>query len=206
MWLIPYEDVKGLKTIGIAQKSKYNKYEITTEMLISKLNYYFDLCNKFNFKILDTPTSKSQQQEQKYRKIRESKIDFISFKNNNMEGLVYDFMIGDKKVQEKVGTVSHNNYNSYSFSLTKYSCRIDGKCKNKCYEEGDNDIYWLNCKNGKFYVIPEDVLISNEFIGKNCNKEKLYVSLTNKNTKWCNEYLFDYNNVDKERLLKILNL
>ena len=122
-----------------------------------------------------------------------------------MEGLVYDFMIGNKKVQEKVGTVSHNNYNSYSFSLTKYSCRIDGKCKNKCYEEGDNDIYWLNCKNGKFYVIPEVVLISNEFIGQNCTKEKLYVSLTNKNTKWCNEYLFDYNNVDKERLLKILD-
>ena len=41
MWLIPYEDVNGLKTIGIAQKSKYNKYEITKEMLISKLNYYF---------------------------------------------------------------------------------------------------------------------------------------------------------------------
>jgi hypothetical protein len=206
MWLIPYEDVKGLKTIGIAQKSKYNKYEITKEILISKLNYYFDLCNKFNFEILDTPTSKSQQQEQLYRKIRETKIDFIQFKNNNMEGLVYDFMIENKKVQEKVGTIIRNNYNSYLFNISKYSCRIDGKCKNKCYEEADNDIYWLNCKNGKFYVIPEDVLISKEFIGKNCNKEKLYVSLTNKNTKWCNEYLFDYNNVDKERLLKILNL
>ena len=26
MWLIPYEEVDGLKTIGIAKKSKYNKY------------------------------------------------------------------------------------------------------------------------------------------------------------------------------------
>jgi len=182
MWLIPYEEVKGLKTIGIAKKSKYNKYEVTKENLIEKLTNYYTLMNKFEFNILDTPTSKTQKQEQEYRNIRESKLNFIDFKNNNMEGLVYDFMIGSKKVQEKVGTITHNNDNSYSFTLTKYDCRVDGKCKNKCYEEGDNDLYWLNCK-----------------------KEKLYVSPTNENTEWCNEYLFDYNNVDKDRLLQIVN-
>jgi hypothetical protein len=204
MWLIPYEEVKGLKTIGIAQKSKYNKYEVTKETLTEKLNYYYTLIKKFEFNILDTPTSKSQQQEQKYREIRESKINFIKFKNNIMEGLVYDFMIGNKKVQEKVGSIIHDNVNSYMFSLTKYDCRVDGKCKNKSYEEGDNDLYWLNCKNGKFYVIPEDALFVNGYIGKDCKKEKLYVSPTNQNTEWCNEYLFDYNNVDKDRLLKLV--
>ena len=204
MWLIPYEDVKGLKTIGIANKSKYNKYEVNKEILIEKLNYYYTLIKKFEFNILDTPTSKSQQQEQKYRDIREIKINFIKFKNNVMEGLVYDFMIGNKKVQEKVGSIIHNNVNSYSFNLSKYDCRIDGKCKNKCYEEGDNDLYWLNCKNGKFYVIPEDALFVNGYIGKDCKKEKLYVSPTNQNTEWCDKYLFDYNSVDKERLLNII--
>lgn len=205
MWLIPYEEVRGLKTIGIAKKSKYNKYEVNKENLIEKLTNYYKLINKFEFNILDTPTSKTQQQEQRYREIRETKINFIKFKNNDMEGFVYDFMIGSKKVQEKVGTTIHNNDNSYMFSLSKYDCRVDGKCKNKCYEEGDNDLYWLNCKNGKFYVIPEEVLLVNGHIGKNCKKEKLYVSLTNENTEWCNEYLFDYNNVDKDRLLKIVN-
>jgi hypothetical protein len=204
MWLIPYEEVKGLKTIGVAQKSKYNKYEVNNENLIEKLTNYYNLSNKFEFKILDTPTSKSQQQEQEYRNIRESKINFIEFKNNSMEGLVYDFMIGSKKVQEKVGSIIHNNENSYMFSLTKYDCRINGKCKNKSYEEGDNDLYWLNCKNGKFYVIPEDALFVNGYIGKDCKKEKLYVSPTNSNTEWCDDYLFDYNNVDKERLIKII--
>ena len=29
MWLIPYEEVNGLKTIGVSQKSKYIKYEVT---------------------------------------------------------------------------------------------------------------------------------------------------------------------------------
>lgn len=204
MWLIPYDEVKGLKTIGIAKKSKYNKYEVTKETLIEKLNYYYTVINKFEFKILDTPTSKSQQQEQKYREIRETKIDFIKFKNNVMEGFVYDFMIGNKKVQEKVGSIIHDNPNSYMFSLSKYDCRVDGKCKNKCYEEGDNDLYWLHCKNGKFYVIPENILIENGHIGKDCKKEKLYLSPTNQNTEWCNKYLFDYNALDKERLLSII--
>ena len=206
MWLIPYEEVTGLKTIGVAQKSKYNKYEVNKETLIEKLNYYYTIINKFEFKILDTPTSKSQQQEQEYRQIRETKIYFIKFKNNDMEGFVYDFMIGSKKVQEKVGSVIHENNNSYMFTLTKYDCRIDGKCKNKSYEKGDNDLYWLNCKNGKFYVIPEDALLENSYLGKECKKEKLYVSPTNQNTEWCNKYLFDYDNVDKEKLLNLVQL
>ena len=203
MWLIPYEEVKDLKTVGIAQKSKYNKYEVTSENLIEKLSYYYTLINKFEFTILDTPTSKCQQQEQEYRKIRESTIDFINFTNNGMEGLVYDFKIGSKKIQEKVGSICKNNINSYLFNLNKYSCRINGKCTHKCYEEGDSDFYWLNCKNGKFYVIPEEELITYGYIGKDC-KKKLYVSPTNLNTEWCNKYLFDYNNLDKERLSKIL--
>ena len=90
------------------------------------------------------------------------------------------------------------------FTLTKYHCRINGKCINQSYKEGDSDLYWLNCKNGKFYVIPEDALLENGYIGKECKKEKLYVSPTNQNTEWCNEYLFDYNNVDKVKLLTIV--
>ena len=205
MWLIPYEDVNGFKTIGVAQKSKYNKYEANNETLLEKLGNYYETLNKFEFDVLNIPTSKCQKQEQEYRKIRETKLNFIEFKNNIMEGFVYDFMIGSKKVQEKVGTIAHDNPNSYSFQLTKYDCRIDGKCKNKSYEKGDNDLYWLNCKNGKFYVIPEDALLENGYIGKECKKEKLYVSPTNQNTCWCNEYLFDYNNIDKEKLLKLIN-
>lgn len=91
------------------------------------------------------------------------------------------------------------------FSLSKNAGRINGKSKSGCYEEGDNDFYWLNCKNKKFYVIPEYALIKNGFVGKGCIKEKLYVSPTNTNTDWCSEYLFDYENVDKEKLLKVIN-
>jgi len=205
MWLIPYEEVDGFKTIGIAKKSKYNKYEVNKDKIVEKIKYYYELSNKFSFDILDTPTSKSQIQEQEFRKIREAKIDFIEFKNNDIEGLVYDFMIGNKKIQEKVGSIIHNNINSYCFTLSKNTGRINGKCIHGPYEEGDNDLYWLNCKNNLFYIIPEDALIVNGYVGKDSKKEHLYVSQTNQNTEWCDQYLFDYNNVDKVRFLKIVN-
>ena len=49
------------------------------------------------------------------------------------------------------------------------------------------------------------ILVEKGFVGKECKKEKLYVSPTNKNTEWCNEYLFNYDNVDKNKLLEIIN-
>lgn len=203
MWLIPYEEVNGLKTVGIALKSKYNKYEVTNESLIETLTYYYNSTTKFDFKTLNIPTSKTQQQEQEYRNLRETTIDFIEFTNNHIEGQVYDFKIGEQKVQEKVGSITHNNPNSFSFTLSKYDCRVEGKCVKQSYQEGDNDLYWLHCKNRKFYVIPEKELIEHGYIG---SKQKLYLSPTNKNTEWCNKYLFDYDNIDKERLLQIINV
>ena len=204
MWLIPYDDVKGFKTIGVAKKSKYNKYEVNTENLFEKLEYYYNLINKFEYDVINTPTSKSVRQEQEYCNIRKNKIKCIDFTPNNMEGLVYDFMIGSKKVQEKVGTICHNNINSYLFRLEKSDGRVNGKCKKKSYECGDNDLYWLNCHNGSFYVIPEDVLLKNGYIGEGCGRSKLYLSLTNSHTEWANNYLFNYDDLDEERFLKIV--
>ena len=206
IWLIPYDVVKGQKTIGIAKKSKYNKYEVTEDKIFESLNIFYITMPLFEYNIINIPASKSQQQEQEFRNLRENKIDFIKFINHDIEGLVYDFKIGNKKVQEKVGSYcKENNLSMFSFNLIKYDCRINGKCKYKCYEEGDNDLYWLHCKNRKFYVIPESILIEKGFIGKNCKKQKIYVSPTNTNTAWCNKYLFDYDNIDKERLIKIIN-
>ena len=52
------------------------------------------------------------------------------------------------------------------------------------------------------------ILISKNYenqCGKDCKKEQIYLSPTNLNTEWCNEYLFDYNNFNRERLLKIIS-
>ena len=202
MWLIPYEDVNGQKTIGIAKTSKYNKYEVTVDDINDKLFQHYSIMNTISFDLLNTPTSDSHKQEQEYRKLRETKIHFIEFIYPNMEGTVHDFKIGNFKIQEKVGFICKNNPNSYEFKLEKSS----GKHNRTSYEKGDNDFYWLNCKNGKFYVIPEYILIEKGFVGDNCDnkcKQHLYVSPTNNNTKWANDYLFDYDNLDNKKLIQL---
>jgi hypothetical protein len=59
------------------------------------------------------------------------------------------------------------------FGLCKNNGRKnDGKHKlNKQYDIGDNNLYWLNCTDKKyFYVIPEYVLIEKDYIGTTTNK------------------------------------
>ena len=202
MWLIPYEDVKGQKSVKISIKSKYNHYEVTPDNIKEKLTNFYNNIPNFQFDILNTPTSDTHKQEQFYRKLREEKLDFIQFIYPEFEGTVYDFKIFDKKVQEKVGFICKNNPNSFGFHINK----SNGKKSNCSYKLGDNDLYWLHCKNtSRFYVIPESILIENGFIGDNC-KQHLYISPTNINTKWTDEYLFNYDNIDKERLLQVLHI
>ena len=202
MWLIPYEDVKGQKSIKISIKSKYNHYEVTPDNIKEKLMNFYENIPNFQFDILNTPTSDTQKQEQHYRKLREEKLDFLKFIYPEFEGTVYDFKIFDKKVQEKVGFICKNNTESFGFHISKN----DGRKSNCSYKVGDNAVYWLHCKNtSRFYVIPESILIENGFIGDNC-KQHIYISPTNLNTKWTDEYLFNYENIDKERLLQLLHI
>jgi hypothetical protein len=61
-----------------------------------------------------------------------------------------------------------------------------------------------------FFVIPENILIEG-FIGNNSEKKQKYFkveikeTLTKKN-KWLQTYMFNYENIDKIRLLNLLNL
>jgi len=202
MWLIPYNNITGQQSIKISAKSKYNHYEVTTDIVHNKLTNFYETMAKFEFDILNTPTSDTQKQEQLYRKLRENNIDFLEFTYPNFEGTVYDFNIFDKKFQEKVGFICKNNPNSFGFSINKN----DGKKYNCSYKLGDNDFYWLHCKNtSRFYVIPESILIEKGFIGDNC-KQHLYISPTNIKTKWTDNYLFDYDKINKERLLELLQI
>jgi hypothetical protein len=202
MWLIPYNNITGQQSIKISEKSKYNHYEVTMDNVYNKLINFYETMPIFHFDILNIPTSDTHKQEQHYRKLTEEKIDFLEFIYPDFEGTVYDFKISDKKVQEKVGFICKNNPNSFGFSISKN----DGK-KSKCsYKLGDNDFYWLHCKNtSRFYLIPESILIEKRFIGDNC-KQHLYISPTNIKTKWTDNYLFNYDDIDKERLLQLLQI
>ena len=207
MWLIPENIIGNQKKVSIGyNKSKYNIYKICKDNLINKLNEFYNKTTNFEFDKLNTPTCIYQQREQFFRKYREEKIKFLNFGYDNIEGTVYDFKIKNFKVQEKVAKISDKE-NRYIFFL----CKNNGSSNKIQYDIGDNDFYWLNCDNKEtFFVIPEKNLIDKGFIGnkiENINRQTLKITvkkeLHNKSL-WLQDYMFDYENIDKDRLLFLL--
>lgn len=213
MWLIPYEEMTGNIKVSIGlYKSKYSKFEVTKENIMSRLDHLYKETTIKNFEELDTSVNLYQRREKEYQNHRESKIDFITFKRNTMEGLVYDFFIGTKRVQEKVGGLRKDGRNNtYIFGLTKCNGKLNKKINRIQYDIGDNDFYWLNCDNKRdFFVIPESVLLERGIIGNTnttkraINSSKIFHINFNCVKLWLKPYQFDYENVDKDRLLLIL--
>jgi hypothetical protein len=214
MWLIPENTIENQIKVSIGySNSKYNVYRVNKETLFDKFNEYYHNTSKFNFEVLDTPINIYQQREKEFRNFRESKIDFIKFDYDYMEATVYDFKIGNLKIQEKVTKMSEKN--TCLFQLCKNNGRKNGKQNQKQYDIGDNDFYWLNCDNKlTFFVIPEKILIDKGLIGNNNEKKPVFFKSTIKEilhekSAWMQPYMFNYENIhteqDKNRLLIILN-
>ena len=102
-----------------------------------------------------------------------------------------------------------NKENRYIFCICKSNGVINKKINHIQYDIGDNDFYWLNCDNKKtFFIIPEKILISKGLIG-NINKS-IFLKVTIKDTlhpssAWLQPYMFNYENIDKERILNLFN-
>jgi len=157
MWLFPYEDIKSVSTLHIGLKSKYKKYEVKPDTIDFILQEYYAKTPKFTYEELDTPQCIYTQREKEFYRYRESKIDFLEFTYNEMEGLVYDFKIGNKKVQEKVGCYDSDKH-CYIFGMHKNNGVNKGVRKFQSYQLGDNDLYWLNCDNKEtFYVFHQQL-------------------------------------------------
>lgn len=209
IWIFENDDIKHIKSgLTIRNNSKYNKFETCKENLQNVLLDKYEKLQTFTFDELDTPLSDKVKLEYEYRKLRENKLNFINFINNEHQGEVFDFKIGNKKIQEKVSSIKNIKREAFIFNLHKM-CGIknkNGKRTRQNYKLGDCDIYWLHCKDTtKFYVIPEIVLSEKGYVGNFDNKPKtLTISKTHKLTFWTNDYLFDYDNLDKDKLCKIL--
>ena len=212
MWLIPENTILDQTKVSIGyNKSKYNIYKINKDTIFENLNEYYQTTSKFTFEELDTPINIYQQREKEFRKFREEKVDFIKFEYENMEATVYDFKIGNIKIQEKVTKISDKE-DRYKFCLCKNNGTKDGKHNQIQYDIGDNDFYWLNCDNKKtFFVIPEAVLINRGIIGNNDGKRSMFLKITvkellHKRVSWLQPFMFNYEDLDKERLLTTLDL
>jgi hypothetical protein len=206
MWLIPSNIIKNQQKLSIGvNKSKYSIYEVSPENINDKLFELYNKNFKNTFENLNIPKCIYQSREKEFRYFREKLLNYIPFENNDMEGLVYDFKIGNKKIQEKIGGCDKSDPRRFIFSL----CKNNGKRKQIQYDISDNNIYWLNCADKKyFFVIPEKILIDRNYIGNKYSKKVLKINPINvsKNNLWLKPYIFCYENIDKEELLQILEL
>lgn len=202
MWLFDGNSM-NLSTISIGfNKSKYDVNEATSETIIEKLNHHYSTFNLFKFEDSNSPTYHLGKKEMEFKQLRVKNVmcDFMDVSNY----LHHDFMITDKKVQEKIGSRVKNA--SALFKLTKSNGRIDKVRKFIPYDIGDNDLYWLHFPDKKhFCLLPEAEVMDKNGKIKRCICITLHKETQiPKNENW-NKYLFDYANVDYERFNEILD-
>ena len=201
MWFFNGNDMK-LSKISIGHnKSKYYDNEVTKENVCEKLKIYFDNISLSSYEECNEPLCINGKKELEFKKLRiqNVKCNFVDVSNY----LHYDFIINNKKVQEKVGTHCKNS-NKIFFSLCKRNGSINGVSKFKPYSVGDNDLYWLHFPNKKiFYLLPENKLVKDD----NTIKRSLNITVdingnpVNQNMK---DYLFTYNYIDYDFFNKLI--
>lgn len=201
IWLLDGSFSKNLCNISIgATNSKYNKYAVNETNIFDKITEFYNNKELFIKEECLKPISLACQQEQKYRRFREDKLDFLQYEYPVIEGTVYDFTINGYKIQEKVCCNYIRKDRKNSISIIVNLCKNNGM-KNKVrqkqsYKKGDNDYYWLWIKDSNiFYIIPESILIEK---GKIDSKSKL-LSLNNKD-EWYNDYKYDLDDLDTNKI------
>lgn len=212
IWIIPYENIKNITGIAIGKKrSKYDKYFISSnEELYDKIYYFYNTELLFNEHKCNIPTSLTHIIEYNYKLIRQ-RLNFIEFIKPKYEFMKYDFLINNTTHQEKVATYYKNKHTLQLF------CN-NGIKKERWYKYGENDYYWCWCnKINIFYVFPEQILLNNNLISLNekngrstihlyPHRTKEELDANNIKSRWTFDYRFDLDNLDKEKLLNLLNI
>lgn len=205
MWLIPGNDIKTKCKISIGlKKSKYDLNAVTKENINDILLRFYSSNILFSFEQLDIPVSLQQQTEREYRKFMESRCSFLPFEYPERNCLVFDFIINRYKVQEKVGSIRKNRDKSIIFSIHKSNGTVDKVRQFQTYNIGDNDFYWLQFPDKKyFYILPESLLIDDGFINdgqKETYKKNFIVSFKDMKIIKYKDYLFDYDALDISKI------
>lgn len=206
IWMLDSNVVNNNSKISIGlKKSKYNIYKVNIDELDNKLIEFYNNYKYYHksFNIINIPITINQQKEQTYKLNRENKLSFLKFDYPEINQAVYDFKINCFKIQEKIAS-NRNNRKAYSVSLSKRF----GNNKFCCYDKNDNDFYWINIPNFKFFIlIPEKILIDKQIVGRTDKKKtNIYIKKTIHEDNWLYPYVFSYNNPDKNYLLSLFSL
>lgn len=199
---IPF--LKGNLNIGAGNSSKYSKYEVNETKMCEVFTDMYKTKPLFTESECLIPISDQQKQEHMYRQIRETQVPF-AYTYPEIEGLEYDFKIGEIKFQEKVCSIYKPNWFAAALCTNDGGNRKAGR-KYKAYKKGENDFYWLWLKDTKmFYVIPEDKMIEHNKIETDTKRPCFGISMLDKN-KWYQQYKYDADNLDIDKLKGLLNI
>lgn len=219
VWFVDYmvlKNVKGCFSITDKPHTKYGRYKCSISEICNRiLEFYEDdfTYPKVDLITADTPPTIKMQMERNYIRLRERNLSFLQFINNDIEGLVYDFKINNYKIQEK-GTNTKID-KRFMFGLNK----SNGLKNQQPYKHGDNDFYMFHVNDNRyFYIIPESVLIEHKYVTADKQKGKVVIYLyphtsdeefsqMNKRYRmaWANQYLFDYKNLDRQRIIDMFS-
>lgn len=208
-WLIPGEYVSVPKnnkfTIG-KYNGKYLKYHTQKEDIQDMLMIYYNNIQLYSKEECIHPKSVTNIKEIFYREKIYKSLSFLDVKTPNYTNMVYDLLINDSKVQEKV--MSYNSINkkgtkkSYWTSLYKRK----GNKQFQNYNIFDNDFYWFHIPDtSTFFVIPEYELYDRDFISlyENIGKKRFCVDFNC--TGWVSKYMFDYEDINRDKIVELFD-
>lgn len=207
IWIIPYDEVNINTNLNISLKSKYNKYLVQNNEDINKyIDKYCDRYQNNKLEELNKPQCQLQQREQDYVKKRETYVDCIKYEYPDVQNTSTDFIVNNKKIQEKVcGLYKYNNRkDKYIVWFASNNGTNNKVRKYRTYYIGENDYYWLHSSiDDRFWIIPEMILYEKGFIAnKNEIKSKKTMNLFT-NNEWLKEYEHNYNNYNKSDIIKL---
>jgi len=205
LWILNGNEVNETESLHINKSNtcKYSFEEIIKNNLQNSIVKYYNIMQIKQFDELNIPISLEVQKEQEFRKYRENKCNFITFEYPDETGAVYDFTINNLKVQEKTSYIVKSALRTHISRQTVNGVRMPS------YKKNDNQFYWVHFPCKKYFLLfPEIFLINEGFIqtDNQLGKTTFYISVISihdKDYKY-NKYLFDYNNIDKEKLLKMI--
>ena len=196
----PYS--KGIKS-GLEYDSKIAKnYYVTKDDIVAKINEYIEKYQELEkpFSDIELLCNKKKKLEITYIRKRQETLSTI-FDMKELDNCAVDFEIdGFVRVQEK--TVNHrdNTENSFLFTLQK----SDGHDKYQQYGIDDNDFYWLNLSDTKyFYVIPSKLMEKDGKIRKTLTLHKEFYPKNRGRPytdTWTYDFRFDWTKLLQENI------
>lgn len=208
VWIIPYNELTIKNKLNISVISKYNKYLVQDNVHVL-LDKYLSLCKVSSLEDGLTPATELQQREQEYVSKRETYIPQLTYVYPELQNSATDFIVNDKRVQEKVMGTNRNSL--YAFFASNNGKKLNGNRKYRTYTRSENDFYWLHSSiDDRFWVIPEKELYEREYISDNnviINRTIIRIPILKYSDTniWLENYEFNYKSINIKKILSMFN-